>query len=153
MEKFPNNHSVGLSQVANVESDSSKNDFLMMLNEVNSYLAGDFIELDIYSNTVIDFSINRTYKLTLHNNVFINVIGLTAYRESFIIMDPNEFTCLVTGIVKEDLEDTRPYNVTLYKFYSNRPNVIELIEKETNMYGPKPGEYYHTEFLGSEFLT
>lgn len=153
MEKFPNNHSAGLSRVANVEGDVGKVEFYDLLLQVNDHLAGDLVELDIYTSTIIDMTINRTYRLTLHADVYIEVRNLDTYRTGFLVIDPQDFTCTIGGITKEELENTRPYNVTLYKFYSNKPNVIELIEKTGNMYGIRPGEYEHTEFLGMEFLT
>lgn len=152
MNKYPQNNSIGLGRVANIEGDIGKVNAAELLIRVNELLADELIEQTVGTNITLDLSRYRTYKITLSANITITLVGLDIYKEAYIVVDPKQFSCTIINVIKETTETTIPYNHTLYKFYSPYQNIIELIEKTTNMYGIRPGEFESSEFEGSEFL-
>lgn len=151
--KFPLNAGMGLNRVANVDSNVSKTEYIEFLRLTNEHLNGELIHKRVSGNVTINFADNRTYRLILDGNASITVEGLDRYRYGFLIIEPMAFTCDVKGMTKEATMTTEPYNVTLYKFYSPYYNSMELIEKETNMYGINDGEFMDDEYMRGDFTT
>lgn len=147
MNKYPQNNSIGLGRVANIDQGiEGKISATDLLNRVNELHAGDLQVLTLSSNTTINLSTNRCCKIILAANIVITLSYLDLYKTSFISVEPHQFTCTFAQVKHETIEDTRPYNHTFYKFFSPRPNEIELIEKSTNMYGIQDGEFEIGEF-------
>lgn len=155
MNKYPRNHSIGLSKVANKKGDIGKLQASTLLLAINELHAGDLIKLEVGDNgfnTSIDFSVYRTYSLTLCADCVINVTGLDPYMEAFILINPKSFTCTLTGFKKESTEDTKPINMSLYKFYSPKPGNTELLHVYKNMYGIGLGEFHSGDFSDADFI-
>lgn len=161
MNKYPRNHSVGLSRVADKIGDIGKVDAKGLLLRINELHAGDLVTtsvteeslVDTYGIFDIDLSVYRTFYVTLETNCSIRILDLDPGQHAFIVVKPKTFTCTFTGFKKEVLEDTKPYNLTLYHFFSPKLGQMELLEVTRNMYGIKPGEFLSEEFFGGDFLT
>lgn len=152
MKKFPQNNSLGLGRVANIDQDViGKVLAFDLLERVNELHAEDLQEVTLSSNTIINLSFYRTWAITLAADITITLSYLDLYQYSFISIEPNGFTCTFDVVKRERIEDTRPYNHTFYKFFSPRPGEIELIEKATNMYGITDGEFEIPEFGYTDF--
>lgn len=152
MKKYPQNNSLGLGRVANIDQGvGGKVIAFDVLERINELHAGGMQEVSLNQNTTINLSLYRTWKITLLADITITLSFLDTYRYAFISVEPQGFTCTFNIVKKESIEDTRPYNHTFYKFFSPRPNEIELIEKATNMYGITEGEFEIPEFGYTDF--
>lgn len=151
MNEFPRNHSAQLGFVANKSGVPSKLESKELLDKIEFHHAGDLVELTVNQDIQLDLSTYRTYRLTLTNNSVVSLVGLARGKYAYIVVDPNEFNCTFSGLVKEATETTKAYNVTLYKLFSYKINKIDLVEVTRNMYGIKDGEFTHSEFTGNEF--
>ena len=152
MRKYPQNNSLELGRVANIDQGVAgkiiSHDLLTRVNELH---AGELQEVTLGGNSNITLVNYRTWKISLANNITINLHDLDIYKYSFISIEPNGFTCTFPNVKHETIEDTRPYNHTFYKFFSPRVGEIELIEKSTNMYGITDGEFENPEFGYTDF--
>lgn len=152
MKKYPQNNSLGLGRVANIDQDYGGKEIIYdLLVRVNELHAGDLQEVTLSADTVLNLSAFRTWKITLAGNINISLASLDTYKYCFISIDPMGYTCTFNTVRHETIEDTRPYNHTFYKFHSPRLNEIELIEKSTNMYGITEGEFEIPEFGYTDF--